>query len=76
MEKINKYDSKGWAHGLWRYWYTDTFKRKKLGIKSEINYVHGVAQGVLRHWNEESFLQHECYYGKGRIDGEMISYEY
>jgi antitoxin component YwqK of YwqJK toxin-antitoxin module len=75
-EKINKRDSNGWAHGLWRYWHTDTFKKKKLGIKSEVNYVHGSAKGCFRNWNEKGLLQYECNYEEGRIDGEMIIYEY
>jgi antitoxin component YwqK of YwqJK toxin-antitoxin module len=74
--KTNQLDSDGWHHGPHVYWYSNR-EGKQPRIKQKVCYVHGLIDGYLKHWHEESgLLSYELNYSNGRLEGEGIEYNY
>ena len=67
-ERINRYDSQGKEHGVWKY-YHDNEK-----IRLECVYRHGIMNGYYKEYNQEGNLLQAYKYVNGEIAENVVEF--
>jgi antitoxin component YwqK of YwqJK toxin-antitoxin module len=68
--KINQYDSKGQAHGYWKFYFGDGL------VDSEGTYINGIREGLWVDYWSNGELAYKGWYKNGKMIGLWEYYDF